>query len=184
VDAYVLFDSARGPSVRSAREVRRCARMMPSANGTVTDHPIVRAIVGAWTNPALLREGSVMLMAEAATVWTLDELHRRPGDGNKYELVRGALFVTPPPSVYHETIGARPHRILEPDLMVWKPDAPGIAKCDGGPPPILVVEILSPYSRRRDREAKREFYIDDRKIGEYWIADPDDSTIPCTSRPR
>ena len=30
--------------------------------------------------------------------WTLELLHRLPDDGNKYELVRGELFVTPPPS--------------------------------------------------------------------------------------
>ena len=27
--------------------------------------------------------------------WTLEELHRLPDDGNKYELVRGEVFVTP-----------------------------------------------------------------------------------------
>jgi hypothetical protein len=28
----------------------------------------------------------------------LEQLHRLPDDGNKYELVRGELFVTPAPS--------------------------------------------------------------------------------------
>jgi hypothetical protein len=35
---------------------------------------------------------------------TLGELHRLPEDGNKYEVVRGELFVTPAPSVRHEPI--------------------------------------------------------------------------------
>jgi hypothetical protein len=35
-------------------------------------------------------------------VWTLEELHSLPDDGNKYELMHGELFVTPPPTVSHE----------------------------------------------------------------------------------
>ena len=45
--------------------------------------------------------------------WTLEEVHRLPDDGNKYELVRGELFVTPA-TVDHETIIARLARVLEP----------------------------------------------------------------------
>ena len=48
-----------------------------------------------------------MHMATATKRWTLEELHSLPDDGNKYELVRGELFVTPPPTVDHETILAR-----------------------------------------------------------------------------
>src|SRR5438045_5594867 len=44
--------------------------------------------------------------------WTLEELQRLPDDGNKYELVRGELFVTPAPSEDHETIAARLSNIL------------------------------------------------------------------------
>ena len=36
--------------------------------------------------------------------WTLEELQRLPDDGNKYELVRGELFVTPAPSLAHERL--------------------------------------------------------------------------------
>jgi Uma2 family endonuclease len=61
--------------------------------------------------------------------------------------------------------------------MVWKPDDPATAGWDSGPPPILVVEILSPTTRRRDRREKREFYLDDCRVGEYWLVDPEDSTI-------
>ena len=55
-----------------------------------------------------------MHMAAAIKHWTLEELHRLPDDGNKYELVRGELFVTPPPSDDHETIIAKLARRLEP----------------------------------------------------------------------
>lgn len=53
-------------------------------------------------------------MLDATRPWTLAELHRLPDDGNKYELVRGELFVTPPPSTGHEDILARLSRILDP----------------------------------------------------------------------
>jgi Uma2 family endonuclease len=153
--------------------------------------------------PNLAEEGSIMVMADATKVWTLAELHSLPDDGNKYELIRGALFVTPPPTLDHETIAARLNRILgpyveeqklgevyrpravvrakgseaEPDLLVWKPDDSGTATWDSGPPPILVVEILSPSTRRRDRREKRDFYLEDVGVGEYWIVDSEDSTI-------
>ena len=56
-----------------------------------------------------------MHMATKTKVWTLEEVHSLPDDGNKYELVRGELFVTPPPpGGTHETILARLSRILDP----------------------------------------------------------------------
>src|SRR3954463_14218381 len=54
-----------------------------------------------------------MHMAAETKRWTLEEVHRLPDDGNKYELVRGDLFVTPPPSEDHETILARLSRLLD-----------------------------------------------------------------------
>ena len=142
-----------------------------------------------------------MHMAHAADDWTLEELHRLPDDGNKYELVRGELFVTPPPSVSHEELAAVLGRILdryaeawglgrvyrpravfrvlesevEPDLMVRSiADRPG----DWGelPLPSLVVEICSGSTRRRDHLQKRDFYLD-AGVGEYWIVDGDEGTI-------
>ena len=55
-----------------------------------------------------------MAVATKTKVWTLDEVHSLPDDGNTYELVRGELFVTPPPTVNHEEIAARLNRILVP----------------------------------------------------------------------
>jgi Uma2 family endonuclease len=63
---------------------------------------------------------------------------------------------------------------VEPDLMV-RPVAPG-ADWDRAPVPILIVEILSPSTRRRDREQKRELYAD-AGIAEYWLADPETRSI-------
>lgn len=148
-----------------------------------------------------------MAMANAVKRWTLQELHSLPDDGNKYELVRGELFVTPPPAYEHEAIAARlaqaltpyvaaqglglvyrPRAVLrfegsevEPDLMV-RPDAPG-ADWDRAPVPILVVEILSPSTRRRDQEQKRDLYMD-ADVAEYWLVDPERRTITVVASGR
>ena len=143
-----------------------------------------------------------MHMAMQMRAWTLEEVHRLPDDGNKYELVRGELFVTPAPTVDHETILARLTRVLEPyvaahalglvyhpravlrlegsevepDLMVRQPPAGKRVRWEKVPVPILVVEVLSPFTRRRDREQKRAFYMD-AGVAEYWIVDPDSGSV-------
>jgi Uma2 family endonuclease len=142
-------------------------------------------------------------MSMPAKAWTLEELHRLPDDGNKYELISGELFVTPPPAIEHEEVLARLSRILteyvsangigsvyhpravvrargsqaEPDLMVRAP-APGVRgnAWERLPPPLLVVEVLSPTTRGRDLVSKREFY---RKAGVhvYWVVDVEEKEI-------
>jgi Uma2 family endonuclease len=105
--------------------------------------------------------------------------------------------VTPPPTLGHETISARLTRVLdpfvashklglvyrpkavmhfegsevEPDLMVRQPGGRDTT-WDNAPVPILVVEILSPSTRRRDHEQKRELYMD-AGVAEYWIVNPE-----------
>lgn len=137
-----------------------------------------------------------MHMALRTKAWTLAELHRLPDDGNKYELVRGELFVTPPPTPDHETVLSRLTRILdpyaaanalgmvyhprsvirfegsevEPDLMVRHPYTGAGANWNDWPLPSLVVEVLSDSTRRRDIGAKRQLYLD-AAIPEYWIVD-------------
>lgn len=143
-----------------------------------------------------------MPMPDATGAWTLEELHRLPDDGNKYELVRGELFVTPPPSVRHESLLAvlsarltayvtahgigrvyHPRSVvraegseLEPDLMVRRFMEPQPERWEELPLPILVVETLSSSTRRRDHLQKRDFYMD-AGIPEYWIVDGEERSI-------
>ena len=140
-------------------------------------------------------------MSATEKLWTLEELHRLPDDGNKYELVRGELFVTPAPTDMHETILARLSRILEPyvarhalgyvyhpravfrfdgsevepDLMV-RAGQPRGGTWDTAPRPILIVEVLSPTTRLRDRGPKRGLYVG-AAIPDYWIVDPEGRAI-------
>ena len=135
--------------------------------------------------------------------WTLEELHSLPDDGNKYELIRGELFVTPAPRVSHEFILARLTRVLdpyvaanhlgyvlraravitleddsevEPDLMVRHLPEDREVGWEAVPLPILVIEVASDSTRRRDRVIKRGFYTD-IQIPEYWMVDGADRTI-------
>lgn len=149
-----------------------------------------------------------MHMATPGRKWTIAELYRLPDDGNRYELVRGELFVTPPPTDEHETIAARLTRILdpyvaanglglvyrpravvrigrntevEPDLMVRQPQNRPRATWKGAPLPVLIVEVLSDSTWRRDHVAKRTTYLA-AGIPEYWIVDGVERTV-CVVRP-
>jgi Uma2 family endonuclease len=59
----------------------------------------------------------------------------------------------------------------EPDLML-RAAPPGVYgnAWEKLPPPLLVVEALSPTTRRRDLVNKREYYLD-AGAGEYWLVD-------------
>jgi len=155
-----------------------------------------------------LEENTPMHMAPKldAFEWTLEELHRLPDDGNTYELVRGELFVTPAPSPQHERLAVVLREILadyahrqklgrvfhpravirfqgsevEPDLMVREWSEHPVAWGEA-PVPLLVLEILSDVSRRRDPGPKREFYLD-VGIAHYWIVDGDSRTIRAIQR--
>jgi Uma2 family endonuclease len=144
-----------------------------------------------------------MHMPNPVRRWTIDDLATLPDDGNTYEIIRGALYVTPPPADSHETILARLNRILdpyaaanglgliyrpraviqidddtqlEPDLMVRRPQSHVGATWRTAPLPILVVEVASDTTRRRDRSDKRSFYLE-AGVPEYWIMDGEDRTI-------
>jgi Uma2 family endonuclease len=140
-------------------------------------------------------------MATETRPWTLAKLHRLPDDGNKYELVYGELFVTPAPRPSHEEIIAilvpllnkyverwrlgRPYTTravvrareseVEPDIQI-REIAPPTEDWSRLPVPMLVVEVTSSSTRRRDREKKRQYYID-IGVADYWIVDRETRSI-------
>lgn len=126
----------------------------------------------------------------------LEDLFDTPDDGNRYEVLDGALVVSPPPGPLHQAVVGELHVILhqaarraglrvfvaplawrigpgqvpEPDLMVVDPGAVGARAIEGVP--VLVAEVLSPTGRYRDLEEKRHLYA---RAGAptYWVVDPE-----------
>ena len=142
-----------------------------------------------------------MRMATLDKRWTLEELHRLPDDGNRYEVVRGELFVTPAPRRSHEIILARLHEILasfvrannlglifhraiirfdesqvEPDLVVQQAHAIAEVNWDTAPTPNLAVEVQSDVTRWRDLGAKRELYRG-AGVAYYWVVDEEAKSV-------
>ena len=150
-----------------------------------------------------LRERCHVFMLAPTKRWLLEELHELPEDSNRYEVIRGMLFVTPAPTYSHQEIVARlthllvpyvtlqqlgfvfhPRAVLqydesqvEPDLMVRQPHPDkGLSDWSTAPTPSLVVEVASRSTRARDKHEKRSLYSD-AGVPEYWIVDGLDRTI-------
>ncbi|MHB1097248.1 MAG: Uma2 family endonuclease [Gemmatimonadaceae bacterium] len=127
--------------------------------------------------------------------WTRADLARLPDDGNRYEVLDGALLVTPQAAFSHQEMatrlavalsaycmthgigvvvapGAVPHgrSELQPDVQVIPGRPPRGATWTSLPHPILVVEVLSDSTSRRDLGIKRDAYLR-WGIPLYWAAD-------------
>ena len=131
-------------------------------------------------------------------------------DGVRRELIDGELFVTPSPLIPHQrlvwrlaiALGAHleahpdqgeafaapldviltPHDVVEPDILIALGDQREIltAKHVHGAPGI-VVEVLSPSTRKRDLTIKRQLF-DREGVREYWIVDPDRNHVAVYRR--
>ena len=127
--------------------------------------------------------------------FTEDDLAAMPEDGHRYELVDGALIVTPAPNIRHQTCvtalamllyAARreEHRvlvapvdvrlsagtILQPDVVVARQKDFSEARLEGAP--LLAVEVLSASTRLTDLGTKRLVY-EAAGVPAYWLVDPD-----------
>ena len=131
-------------------------------------------------------------------------------DGVRRELIDGELFVTPSPLVRHQrlvwrltlSIGSHleahpeqgeafgspldvvmtPNDVVEPDLLVILRDQLDILTAThihGAPG--IVIEILSPSTRKRDLTIKRQLF-DREGVREYWIVDPDRNSVAVYRR--
>ncbi len=137
-------------------------------------------------------------MQTTSRVMTIDDL---PAEevGTRHELIDGGLLVTPDPTVNHQVIvsqvigglvaqepsafvlpGANvivgEATLLIPDVVVITEAAArrgelGVAPADL----LLVVEVESPATRRRDRTLKRELYAEWNVP--YWLVDPVARTV-------
>ncbi|MEM8559495.1 MAG: Uma2 family endonuclease [Bacteroidota bacterium] len=136
---------------------------------------------------------------------TYADLRAMPEDGTRYELIAGALVMSPAPRPRHQDVvteltaslrlHAREHDlgkvytapidlVLDPEAAAVQPDVVFVATdrldiitethLEGTPS--LVVEVVSPSSRRRDEQTKRHLYAQ-YGIPEYWVVDPDADTV-------
>lgn len=128
--------------------------------------------------------------------WTRADLERMPdGDGMRYELLGGELYVTATPAPVHQiaimelaSLLRDPARaegllvlpgpldvvpsdgtVLRPDLVVIAPRDLGTYAASGTP--AMVVEVLAPRSRATDLGQKRARYAE-VGIPHYWVVDP------------
>jgi Uma2 family endonuclease len=141
---------------------------------------------------------------------TYDDLLRLPEDNLRHELIDGEHYVTASPNTRHQRILGRlylsignwleahptgeayvapvdvvlsPHDVVVPDLLYMSQarvsDALTPEAVRGMPE--LLVEILSPGTRRRDRTVKQALY-DREGVSEYWLVDPDRETVRVCRR--
>ncbi|MEZ4456657.1 MAG: Uma2 family endonuclease [Gemmatimonadales bacterium] len=148
-----------------------------------------------------------------ARKYTVADLTEMPEDGNRYELIRGELVVSPAPSVGHQIIVTRlafelavylkplgladtlfplaadiswdDSSLVQPDLLVLHPDDLS-ASWATARRLRLAVEVLSPSSRRRDRLDKRTLY-QENAVETYWAVDVEarlvERWLPADERP-
>jgi Uma2 family endonuclease len=145
-----------------------------------------------------------MHMASASARWTAEMVRALPEDRNRYEVIDGELIVSPGPSWRHQHTVQRlvirlteyldrtriGHLVTGPgdiefarDTLV-EPDLFVVPLIDGDIPLrwedvrslVLVIEVLSPSSGRRDRLRKRKLYLREG-AQEYWIVDTDSRLV-------
>lgn len=141
---------------------------------------------------------------------TYDDFLLFPDDGRRHELIDGAHYVTPSPNQRHQELVARLHLslgvfledrpdsgrlflspfdvvfsfhdVVEPDLVFVAPDQLDILTAQNiQGTPALVIEVLSPSTRTRDREVKCRLY-DRAGVREYWLVDPDRNSVTVYRR--
>ena len=143
------------------------------------------------------------IQTENGLMLTYEDYVKIPEDGRRHEIIEGRHIVNPAPRLRHQFVlgniydALRSLRrsgrarvafapiavqltefdIVEPDLIAIDAKSTqriGKQKIEG--PPELVVEVLSPSTRRLDRGAKRALY-ESMGVLEYWIVDSEKDTV-------
>lgn len=156
-----------------------------------------------------MAEGKDVRPAPESSRFTYEDLQYFPDDGKRREIIDGELYVTPSPNTKHQIVSmnlswrlsaylkehplgmifAAPLDTVLSDFDVVEPDLLYISRerkdvltdknVQGAPD--LVIEILSPSTRRTDEMVKRRLY-DRFAVREYWVVDPDLDSIKIYRR--
>ena len=156
------------------------------------------------------RKGNVMHTTMSGVALTYDHVLAMPQDDLRHELIEGVHYVTASPNLRHQRISGRlyvalalwlrehpvgevyyapvdvvlsPHDVVVPDLVYVSRQRAAEVLTDAAVKgtPELLVEILSPGTRRRDRTIKQALY-DRWGVSEYWLVDPDREAIRIIRR--
>ncbi|WP_372632560.1 Uma2 family endonuclease [Cohnella sp.] len=140
----------------------------------------------------IVREGPV----------TYEDYAAMPDDGNRYEIIDGVLeMMSPGPMTVHQGVSGELFlflqscrseyvmflapfdvilsrtTVLQPDIIMIHRSRLEIVKKHGVEgAPDLVVEILSPSTRKRDKVVKAAAYAK-HQVPEYWLVDPEARTL-------
>lgn len=137
--------------------------------------------------------------------WTYEDYLALPDDGRRYEIIEGVLYVTNAPNIDHQFVVSevvqqmgsfiRQHKLgyvlaapfeihltattrpVLPDVIFIKSDRwpeTGAGYFEGAPD--LIVEVLSPSTRRTDQVVKFTTY-EQAGVPEYWIVDPKSRSV-------
>jgi Uma2 family endonuclease len=137
-------------------------------------------------------------------LWTYDEmLTELPETNQLIELWDGKIIVSPAPSFFHQQLILRlyrvlddwvkqrhlgqtatcpvdmvlsPHRTTQPDVLYVSRGRRNIIQEAVMGAADLVMEVISPTSRSRDRIDKRDLY-EQHGVKEYWLVDPEAQTV-------
>ena len=141
--------------------------------------------------------------------FTYDDFVKFPDDGNRHEIIDGEHYVTPSPNTKHQTVSfnltgllslylrERPigrafyapfdvvlskFDVVEPDLLyISKQRLDVLTEEHVFGAPDLVVEILSPGTKKVDERIKRALY-ERAGVSEYWMVDPISDSIMVLRR--
>jgi len=130
-------------------------------------------------------------------VWTVEDVHALPVDGNRYECIDGELLVSPGPVMRHmraqqalafalteyaektQRVGwvwtapsdliLGPRTLVQPDIRVHHA-GPKATPAERNAACLLIIEVLSPSTARFDRHQKRRLYMSGA-TALYWIID-------------
>lgn len=147
---------------------------------------------------------AIMLQPSTAVKFTYEDFLNLPDDNKRYEIIDGELYMSPLPTLYHQSTAGNlfyslsdfvragklgkvffapcavvlsDANVVEPDILFVSKDRLNIlAETGVQGAPDLVVEILSPSTEKRDRNIKLKMYA---KFGvrECWLVDPVNKTV-------